>query len=111
LGRDKWGLITESTLAKAIRVLSTVMTWIKDEGDTKANDEESGDIWCEASESKTHSKYDILEELWGNWHIKEEVDIACRCKERNFWNCSARVLELVKGPDKTIDALLWYDGL
>jgi hypothetical protein len=37
-------LITESTLAKGIRVLSTVMTGIKDEGDTKANDEESGDI-------------------------------------------------------------------
>jgi hypothetical protein len=30
---------------------------------------------------KTHSKYNIPEELWGNWPTKEEADIACGCKE------------------------------
>jgi hypothetical protein len=52
-------------------VPSTVMTGIEGEGDTKAKDEESGDIWCESLEFKTHSESDILE-LWGNWPMKKK---------------------------------------
>jgi hypothetical protein len=87
-----------------------VMIGIEDKRNTKTKDEESGDIWCEAPESKTHSDYDILEELWGNWPTKK-TDMACGCKERNFWNCSVRVLRLVKGPDKTNVAILNCGGL
>jgi hypothetical protein len=43
--------------------------------------------------------------------MEEETDIACGCKERNFWNCSAEVLELVKRPNETIVAVLWCDSL
>jgi hypothetical protein len=46
-----------------MRVPSTVITGMEDEGDMKVKDEESGDIWWEAPESKTHSECDILEEL------------------------------------------------
>jgi len=61
-------------------------------GETKVKDEESRDIWCEAPESKTHSECDIPKELWGNWLMEEEVNIACGCKKRNLWNCSTKVL-------------------
>lgn len=44
-------------------MLSTVMTRIEDEWDTKAKDEEYEDMWCEAPESKTYSECDIHEEL------------------------------------------------
>lgn len=47
-------------------VLSAVITGIEGERDTKVKDEEYGDIWCKAPESKTHSECDIPEELWGN---------------------------------------------
>jgi hypothetical protein len=49
-----------------MEVPSAVITRMEGEGDTKVKDEESGDIWCEALESKTHLECDILEELWGN---------------------------------------------
>jgi hypothetical protein len=39
------------------------MTGIEYEWDTKAKDEESKDIWYEASESNTYSKFDIPKEL------------------------------------------------
>jgi hypothetical protein len=68
-------------------------------------------MWCEALESKTHSEYDILEELKGNWPTKKEADNAYGCKEINFWNCSAKVLESVIKPDETIVAVFWYGGL
>jgi len=50
-------------------VSSAVMTGIEGESDTKTKDEESGDIWCEASESKTHSNVTYLKnyeatDLW-----------------------------------------------
>jgi hypothetical protein len=38
----------------------------------------------------------------------EEADIACGCKERNFWNCSAKVLGLVIESGKL---LLQYCGV
>jgi hypothetical protein len=47
-------------------VPSAVITGMEGEGDIKVKDEESGDIWCEAPESKTHLECDIPEELWGN---------------------------------------------
>jgi hypothetical protein len=47
-----------------MRVPSTVITGMEGEGETEVKDEESGDIWCEAPESKTHSECDIPEELW-----------------------------------------------
>jgi hypothetical protein len=53
-------------------------------GDIEVKDEESRGMWCKAPESKTHSKYDILEQLWGNWLAKEEANIVCGCKEKNF---------------------------
>jgi len=64
---------TKFTYAKGIWVPSAVMKKIKDKEETLVKDEESGDIWCEVSESKTHSEYNIPEELWGNWPIKEEA--------------------------------------
>jgi len=67
-----------------MRVSSIVITWIEDEGHTEAKDEESGDIWCEALESTTHLKCDIPKELWGNWSMEEEANIACGCKKRHF---------------------------
>jgi hypothetical protein len=67
-----------------MRVPSTIITRIDGERNTKVKDEESEGIWCVAPESKTHSECDITEELWGNWSTKEEVDISCGCKERNF---------------------------
>jgi len=36
----------EPTPIKGIELPSIVMTWIEDEGDTKAKDKESRDIWC-----------------------------------------------------------------
>ena len=92
-------------------VLSTVITGIEGERDTKIKDEEYGDIWCKAPESKTHSECDIPEELWGNWHIEEEVDIVYGCRKRNFWNFSARILGFVIEPDETIVAVSWCSGL
>jgi len=89
-----------------MRVSSAVITGIKGEGDTEVKDEESGDIWYETSESKTHLKYNIPEELWGNWLAKEKVYIVCGCKERNFWNYSARELGSVTKPDETIVTVL-----
>jgi hypothetical protein len=43
--------------------------------------------------------------------MKEEAEITCGCKERNFWNCLVRVLESLKGLDETITAILWCGGL
>jgi hypothetical protein len=43
-------------------VSSAVITEMKGEGNIEVKDEESGDIWCEAQESKTHSECDIPEE-------------------------------------------------
>ena len=74
---------TELAPAKHIKVSLVVMTWIESEGDTNAKNERSRDIWS-ALESKTHSNCDIPEELWGDWPMKEEVDITYDCKERNF---------------------------
>ena len=71
LERDNWGVTTELTPVKGTWVPSIVMTGIEDEGDTKAKDEESGYIWCESPEFKTHSESDILE-LWGNWSMKKK---------------------------------------
>jgi len=96
----------ELTPAKDIKVSSTVITGMEGEGDTKVKDEEYRDIWCEELESKTYSKFDILEELWGNWPTKEEANIACGCKERHFWNCLARVLGSAIRPDETTVVVL-----
>jgi hypothetical protein len=92
-------------------VPSTIITGMEGKGDTKVKDEESGDIWCEVAKSKTHLKCDLLEELWGNKLTKEEVDIACGCKEKNFWNCLAKVLGSMIGFDETTAAVLWCGGL
>jgi len=43
--------------------------------------------------------------------MKVETDITYGCKERNFWNFSARVLGFVIKPDEDIVAVLWWDGL
>ena len=43
--------------------------------------------------------------------MEEEADIACGYKERNFLNCSDKVLGLVKGPDETTVAVLDYGGM
>jgi hypothetical protein len=94
-----------------MRVLSTIITGMEDEGDIEVKDEESWDIWCEAPESKTYLEYDTLEELWGNWPTEGEADIACGYKERNFWNCSARVLGSLIEPDEATAAILWCYGL
>jgi len=94
-----------------MEVPSTVITWMEGEGDIEVKDEESGDIWCEAPKSKTYLECDILEKLWGNWPMKVKVNIACDCKERNFLNCSARVLGLVMEPDEVTAAALWCGGL
>ena len=99
------------TPAKGIGVSSTIIIGMEGEGNIKVKDKESGDIWCEAPESKTCSKCDILEELWGNWLTEEEADIAYGCKEKNFWNCLAKVLGSMIGPDETIAAVLWCAGL
>ena len=111
LGRDKWGMTIEPTPTKAIEVPSAIITWIEDGGHTKEKDEKSKDIWCEPPKSKTHTKDDIPKELWGNWPTKEETDIACGYKEINFWNCSTRVLGLVKVTDEAIVTVLYYRGL
>jgi hypothetical protein len=70
-----------------MRMSSTVITGIEGEDDTKVKDEESRDIWCEALESKIHSECDIPEELWGNWPMKEEMNIAYlgRVLNRRQW--------------------------
>jgi hypothetical protein len=81
-------------------VSSAVIIGMKGEGDTKVKDEEYRDIWCEAP------KFDIPKELWGKWPTEEEADITCGCKERNFWNCLARVLGSVIGPDVTTVVVL-----
>ena len=94
-----------------MRVPSAVITGMEDEGDAKVKDEESGDIWWEAPESKTHSECDIPEELWGNWPMEEEAEIVYGCKERNFWNCSARVLGSVIELDEATATILWCGGL
>jgi len=107
----KWGVTTESTLVKGMRVSSVVMTGIESEEDTEAKDEEYGGIWCEALEFKTHSECDIPKELWGNRPIGKKMDITCGCKERNFWNCLVRVPRSVKEPNETIVVVLWYGGL
>jgi hypothetical protein len=91
-----------------MRLSLAVITRMEGEGDKDVKDEESRDIWCEAPESKTYSKCDIPEELWGNWPMKGETNIAFGCKERNFWNCSARVLGSVIDPMKL---LMQYCGL
>jgi len=55
-------VITEPTLAKGVGVPLAIITRMEGEGETEVKDEESGDIWCEASESKTHSECDIPKE-------------------------------------------------
>jgi hypothetical protein len=102
---------TKPTLAKGMRVSSTIITGIENEWDTKAKDEESWDLWCETPKSKTYLEYGIPEELWGNWPTKEKTNIACDYKERNFWNCSAKVLGSVKELDETTATILWCGGL
>jgi hypothetical protein len=92
-------------------VSAVVITGMEGEGETEVKDEESGDIWCEAPESKTHSECDIPEELWYNWPMKKETDIACGCKERSFWNCSAKVLGSIIEPEEATAVVLWYGGL
>ena len=84
---------------------------MEDKGDTEVKDEESGDKWWEAPESKTHSKCDIPEELWGNWPMEEEADIACGCKERNLWNWFDKVLGSVIELGKATVVVLWCGGL
>jgi len=101
---------TEPTLVKGIGVPSAVIRGMEDKGDTEVKDEESGDIWWEVPESKTHSECDIPEELWGN-QLMEEANIVCGCKERNFWNCSAKVLGSVIEPEEATAAILWCGGL
>jgi hypothetical protein len=61
-----------------MRVSSVVMTWIEGEEDIKVKDEESGGIWCEALEFKTHSECDMPKELWSNWPIGKK-------NEHNLW--------------------------
>jgi hypothetical protein len=56
-------------------------------------------------------KCDIPEELWGNWPIEGETDIAYGCKERNFWNCAAWILESVIEPDEATIVVLWRGDL
>ena len=56
-------MTTEPTLAKGMRVSSTIITGIENEWDTKAKDEESWDLWCEAQKSKIYLEYDIPQEL------------------------------------------------
>ena len=69
------------------------------------------ETWWEAPESMIHSECDIPKELWGNWPIEEEADIACDCKERNFWNYSAIVLgSMIKLNEVTV-VVLWCGGL
>lgn len=75
-----------------MKVSLAIITGMEGKYDIEVKDEESKDIWCEAPESKTHSQYDIPKKIWDNWPTEGEMDIACGCKERNFWNCSARVL-------------------
>jgi hypothetical protein len=86
-------------------VSSAVITGIKSKGDIKVKNEESRDIWCEAPKSKTRSECDILEELWGNWPTKEKADNIYECNERNFWNCSVKILVSVIEPNETIVAI------
>ena len=43
--------------------------------------------------------------------MKGETDIPCDCKERNFWNCSAKVLGFVIEPDEITVVVLWCGGL
>lgn len=80
-----------------------VMTGIEREGHIKTKDEESDDIRWEVPESKIHSKDDL--EFGGNWSMKK-AEIVCGCKERNFWNWSARTLGSVNGPDEAAAAVL-----
>jgi hypothetical protein len=70
------------------------------EGDTEVKDEESGDIWRVTPKSKIHSECDILEELWGNWPIKGEADIACDCKEE-------KLLKLLSHSTRISDRAWW----
>ena len=72
-------------MAKGKRVSSIVKTNVEDK---KEKDKESGDIWWEAPESKTHIEKDILEELVIG--KPKKADIVCGCVARNFWNCSRR---------------------
>jgi len=43
--------------------------------------------------------------------MKEKAEIAYGCKERNFWNCSARVLGSVIELDEATAAVLWCGDL
>ena len=74
--------------------------------DTNAKDEGFGDLWCEALEFKTYLYCDMPKKLWGNWPMKEEVDITYGCKERNFWYSQAIILGLIKEADEKL--LLHY---
>jgi hypothetical protein len=94
-----------------MRVPSAVITGIEGKGDTEVKDKESGDMWCEALESITHLECDIPKELRENCHMEEEMDNACGCKEKNFWNCSTKVLRSMIEPDETTASVLWYGDL
>jgi len=91
-------------------VPSAVIIGMEGERGHKVKDE-YGDIWCEATKSKTYLEYDIPKELWGNWPMKEEANIVYGCKDINFWNCSARVLGSVIEPHEVTAAILWCGGL
>ena len=67
-----------------MRVSSAAITGMEGEWETKVKDEESRDIWCKVPESKAYLECGISKELWGNWPMKE-MNIACGCKEKNFW--------------------------
>lgn len=43
--------------------------------------------------------------------MEEEVYIACGYKKRNLWNCSVRVIWLMKGSDETTVSILDCGGL
>jgi hypothetical protein len=43
--------------------------------------------------------------------MKGKTDITCGFKEKNFWNCLAKVIGSVIKPDKITTAILWCGGL
>jgi hypothetical protein len=43
--------------------------------------------------------------------MEEEEDIACGCKERNFWNCSAKILGSVIELDEATAVVLWCGSI
>jgi hypothetical protein len=43
--------------------------------------------------------------------MEEEANNVRGCKERNFWNCWAKVLGSMIDPDEITIAVLWCGGL